>query len=219
MESKMSPKIGPVAALCFLLQSLSGAAFAAEAGKNAGDLLVRLRGIGVVPDERSTISAIGGSVDASNTVMPELDLTYFATKHIAFELIAAVTKHTAVARGTAAGNVPLGSVWLLPPTLTVQYHFLPDQKVSPYVGAGINYTHMFSVRKPATGPVTALHYGDSVGPALQFGMDYDLGNRWSLNLDIKKVWIKSDVAINGGAINAKVHLDPLIIGAGFGYRF
>lgn len=121
--------------------------------------------------------------------------------------------------GTAAGNVPLGSVWLLPPTLTAQYHLRPANKVDFYVGAGINYTHMFSIGKPSAGPVTAITYGDSFGPALQVGGDYDLSGPWFLNLDLKKVWIKSDVRINGGAINAKVHLDPWIVGTGIGYRF
>ncbi|MBN8930529.1 MAG: OmpW family protein, partial [Rhizobium pusense] len=34
----------------------------------------------------------------------------------------------------------LASTWVLPPTLTAQYHFNPKGAVRPYVGAGINYT-------------------------------------------------------------------------------
>jgi outer membrane protein len=203
-----------------LLAAASFGAIAASAEEtgNAGAVMGRLRGIGVIPDERSTISVIGGAVDATNTVVPEADVTYFATDHIAFELIAAVTKHSAVANATAAGAVDLGKVWLLPPTLTAQYHFdLGGTK--PYVGAGINYTTFFSVTLPKTGPVIAIHYGDSVGPALQAGIDVPLAPKWYLNFDVKKVWIKSEVKINGGAINASVHLDPWIVGAGFGYRF
>lgn len=200
-------------------QVFSSGAQAAESGKSAGDVVVRLRGISVVPDERSTVSAIGGQVNASNSFVPEVDFSYFFSSNLAVELIAAVTKHKATDEGSSAGNVPLGSAWLLPPTLTVQYHLFPAEPLSPYFGVGLNYTTMFSVKKPSTGPVTAIDYGDSVGPALQAGLDYDLGNRWSLNFDLKKVWIKSDVAINSGAINATVKLDPWIFGAGVGYRF
>ena len=200
-----------------LLWAAPTAAQAQEQG-NAGSVLVRLRGLGVLPDERSTISAIGGQVDASNTVVPEVDVSYFFTDALAVELIAAVTKHNVSALGTAAGTVDLGKAWLLPPTLTAQYHFKLGS-VEPYVGAGINYTHFFSITLPKTGPVTAISYGDSFGPAVQAGVDIAIAPRWYFNLDLKKVWLKSDVKLNGGAINASVHLDPWLVGAGIGYRF
>lgn len=215
----MFRQVSFLAALFCAASAFAGHAEAAESGSKAGSLLVRLRAIGVVPDERSTVSVIGGKVDASNTVVPEVDFTYFLTDTLALELIAAVTKHTASDPNSSAGNVPLGSTWLLPPTLTAQYHFLPNEKLSPYLGVGVNYTTMFDVKKPSTGPVTSIDYGDSFGPALQAGVDYALDDRWSLNLDVKKVWIKSDVSINNGAIRAAVHLDPWIIGTGIGYRF
>ena len=31
-----------------------------------------------------------------------------------------------------------------PPTVSLQYHFLPDAKFQPYAGFGVNYTHFFS---------------------------------------------------------------------------
>ena len=183
----------------------------------AGTVLLRARAIGVIPDERSTISAIGGAVDATNQVVPEFDITYFVTPNVGLELIAAVTKHSVVAKGTAAGTVDLGSAWLLPPTLTAQYHF-DVGGMKPYVGAGINYTTFFSTNLPKTGPVTAIKYGDSIGPAVQVGVDIPTSDRWFINVDLKKVWLKTDVKVNAGAINASVHLDPWIVGAGFGYR-
>ncbi len=93
---------------------------------------IRLRAIDVVPDVSSTVN-IGGDVDASNKVAPEVDLTYFITDHIAAELIAATSKHEI----DYTGNVSLGDSWILPPTLTLQYHFTPDSKFSPYLGAGV----------------------------------------------------------------------------------
>lgn len=195
-------------------------AASAEGSFSAGDWLVRARGIVVSPDESSTITVIGGKAHADTSVVPEVDFTYFATDNIAFELIAAVTKHDVEARGTSLGAAPvdLGSAWLLPPTLTVQYH-MNSGAFSPYVGAGVNYTTMFNVNKPKAGPVTAISYGDSFGPALQAGFDVWVSDTTTLNFDVKKIWLNTNVKVNGGAIKGDVDLDPWVIGVGFGYKF
>ena len=83
----------------------------------------RLRGIVVSPDESADIEAIGGDVDISTSVVPEFDITYFFDDNWSLELILGTTKHDVEAIGTDAGDIDLGSVWLLPPTLTAQYHF------------------------------------------------------------------------------------------------
>lgn len=68
--------------------------------------------------------------------------------------------------------------------------------------------------------MTSVKYDDSVGYALQAGFDYKLDDRWSLNFDVKKLFLNTDVIVNGGAINAKdVQIDPWIFGLGVGYRF
>jgi outer membrane protein len=109
----------------------------------------------------------------------------------------------------------IGSFKHLPPTLTLQYHFTPDAQFSPYVGAGVNYTRIFSV-KLLNGAATLEN--DSVGLALQAGFDVKLDKHWSLNLDVKKVQIRSDV-FAGDAKISRVKVDPLLIGVGVGYRF
>lgn len=160
--------------------------------------------------------------------MPELDITYFFTRNIAAELILGVTPHDVTATNVSAvggANVDLGDVWLLPPTLTVQYHFNPEGQFKPYVGAGINYTLFFNEDK---GPVAnAIDYDPSFGWALQVGMDYDLDGApggWFLNADLKKISIEPEVTVDfTTALNAKVDADveinPLVFGLGFGYRF
>lgn len=178
---------------------------------------IRLRAIGVVPQEDSTITAIGGEVDASDVIVPELDISYFFNKNIAAELILAVAPHDMNADATTAGNLDLGEVWLLPPTLTLQYHFYPNKKLKPYVGAGVNYTVFFN-EKAGTG-VNTIEYEDGFGFALQAGVDIPIKDNWSFNLDAKKIFLNTDVNINNNAIMADVDLDPLIIGAGITYKF
>ncbi|MCB0470335.1 MAG: OmpW family protein, partial [Flavobacteriaceae bacterium] len=94
---------------------------------------VRLRGIAVIPNESATIEAIGGDVAISNAFVPELDFTYFFNKNLAVELILGTTRHDVKAVSTAVGDIDLGDVWLLPPTLTLQYH-LNTETVRPYIG-------------------------------------------------------------------------------------
>ena len=191
----------------------------ANAGKKAGDIMLRLRAIGVVPETTSsTVTPIGGSVTASDTVDPEFDATYFFTDHIAAELIAAVTRHHIRASGTSLGAVDVGEVSLLPPTLTLQYHFMPKSAFSPYLGAGINYTWFYD-SSPAGSPVKSVRYADNWGAVLQAGIDYNITGNYYLNVDVKQVFLSTTANINGGAIQAKVGLDPTIVGLGVGYKF
>jgi len=63
-------------------------------GKSAGAFLIRLRGLAVVPQtSESSITVIGGKVDASTTFDPEVDFSYFLTDNLALELIAVTLPH------------------------------------------------------------------------------------------------------------------------------
>jgi outer membrane protein len=186
-------------------------------GKKAGDFMVRGRLIGVIPLNMNSSSTIGGSVYASPTAMPEVDLSYFITDNIALELIAATTKHWIKLNGTAVGTVKAGSTWVLPPTLTLQYHFMPKERFSPYLGAGLNYT-LFYGSEAAAG-LTDLKLGSNVGFALQAGFDYFLTDKMFLNADIKQIFLTTNAKVNGGAVRAKTDLNPMILGFGVGWKF
>lgn len=191
---------------------------AAPAFADSGDWLIRLRAIDVMPNESASIDPIGGDVDIDNSIVPELDITYFFQDQWAVELILGVTPHDVAAVGTAAGDIDLGDVTLLPPTLTVQYHFNPEGTVRPYAGAGINYTHFFDESLPSGSALSTIDYDASLGLAVQAGIDFDMGNDWFFNVDVKYIDINTDVTIDG-AITADVDIDPVIIGLGFGRRF
>ncbi|MCJ9427746.1 OmpW/AlkL family protein [Kordiimonas marina] len=177
--------------------------------------MVRVRAIDVVPHESSTVS-IGGQALVGDSIVPELDISYFWTENIATELILATTKHNVFATNTALGDLGLGHVWLLPPTLTMQYHFAPDASFRPYIGAGINYTIFYS---ETPGDVNSISYKNKFGWALQAGVDIPVNDDWSFNIDAKKLFLSTDVSINSGAVTANVDINPWILGVGFGYRF
>jgi|TARA_R110001583_G_scaffold179320_2_gene335946 outer membrane protein len=184
-------------------------------GKSAGDILIRGRVVGVVPDEDIKSNTLTGEGKVDNDVIPELDFSYFITDNIALELIAGTSKHD-VNWNTGTSDLDLGSVRLLPPTLTVQYHFLSKQRFSPYIGAGVNYT-IFYDSKP--GQFNSVKYDNGFGYAFQAGFDYAISGPWSLNVDVKKIFLNTDVSVNGGAVKADADLDPWLFGVGIGYRF
>jgi outer membrane protein len=177
---------------------------------------VRGRLVAVLPDEDSKLTNITGDAALTDSYIPELDITYFFTKNVAAELVLGTTPHKAkVVNG--GSNTQLGSVWLLPPTLTIQYHFLTDQAFQPYVGAGLNYTFFYNAEK-APG-LDRVEYSDSLGYALQVGFDYMLDKNWGVNFDIKKIYLQTDVSVNNHAIYGEVDVDPLLVGVGLTYRF
>lgn len=214
-----------------LLLGVSILPAAAQTSDPAGDLGVaghfqfRLRGLGVLPDPKATITVsganIGGTTKVSDAAVPEVDGTYFITDHIGVEVIAATTKHTV--SNSVAGRV--SSVWLLPPTVTAQWHFDPTGAFRPYVGAGINYTIFYSEK--ASGALqnaigkTSLGLSDSVGYALQAGVDVDITPKIFVNLDLKYIDIDTKARLTTGGLidRERVHLDPLVPGIGIGMRF
>jgi outer membrane protein len=185
---------------------------------------VRLRAVGVAPDESATIGVIGGDVAISNALIPELDFTYFFTEHFAAELILGTAKHDVQAINTAAGNVDLGSVYLLPPTLTAQYHFYTsDKKIfKPYIGAGVNYTLFYNVE---SGAVADVEYDNAIGYAAQLGFDLMLDEKFFINVDAKRLFLSTDVTVDasnlapGLSIPAEVDINPWLFGVGVGMKF
>jgi outer membrane protein len=202
---------------------------ARRVGIQAGDVLLRAHAILVAPNEHSgsVLPAFPGeTVKVNNSAMPEVDVTYMATDNIGFELIASTTKHKASGqRGTTGGIGKLASTWVLPPTLTAQYHFAPTSHIRPYVGAGINYT-IFWNEKASNGLEAAVgntrvHMKDSFGWAAQAGIDVDITPKVFLNLDVKYIDIDTKVRLDttaAGTQRVKLGLDPLVFGVGLGIR-
>lgn len=208
--------------LFILLFGFTGIINAQDSGSD-GDfskLQFRLRAIDVIPNESATIEAIGGDVELSSAIVPELDITYFFTPNWSAELILGTTKHDVTAVGTAAGDLDLGSVKLLPPTLTGQYHFGTEGFI-PYLGAGLNMTLYYGVDE---GPVADnVEYATSIGYAFQGGFDYMLNDKWFINVDVKRLFLSTTATVDattalGATVDADVDIHPWIFGIGFGMK-
>ena len=202
----------------------SGSAFADDNG--GGDWMVRVRAVRVnLKDGTVGTPSLSGlginsiNVGAQDKTIPEVDISYFFTQNISAELILTYPqKHDVTVDG-----VTIGSLKELPPTLLAQYHFIPGGSVDPYIGAGINYTRFSNVSLNTA----ALGLGNNVvnaskssfGPALQIGADIPITGNMSFNIDVKKIWMKTDVDIPAAAVHGTVDLNPWLFGVGLGWKF
>jgi outer membrane protein len=161
--------------------------------------------------DMSNKDSTGLGLTANNKVIPEVDVTYFFNKNVAAELVLTVPQKQTV-NSSSLGD--LGTFKHLPPTLLAQYHFTNFNGFKPYVGAGINYTKISSVNLLSGAATLDSH---SWGGALQVGVDIPLDKNWSLNFDVKKIYIKTDVYTTSNLGTLK--LDPIAASVGIGYRF
>jgi outer membrane protein len=212
----------------YFLAAVAAIGAAAPAQAEQGDWLLRGRAILVAPTEDSSgiePAFPNDEVSVSNSFAPEVDVSYFLTDNLALELIAATTKHDVSGKtGIPDAVGELADTWALPPTLTLQYHFAPNAKVRPYVGAGINYTLFYNEDssdglEDALG-ATKVELDDSFGFALQAGVDFDVSQKVFLNLDVKYIDMDTEAKLTTGDLvnRVKVDINPIVVGVGVGMR-
>ncbi len=199
--------LGITAAVAMLFATVSISAAAEQGFKRYG---VKLGGIYIMPDEKfdSALSGLRPTVDDAAT--PALSLEYFFTKNVSSELVLALAKHDIMIDD---GGVNAGSLWLLPPSLYIKYHPIPQYKVSPYVGFGMNVVMPFD-EKIVLG---TLDVGTSVGWAAKVGADIKITDSVFLNIDAMYYDSRPDMRINGTKF--KLNINPFIIGTNIGLRF
>ncbi|MGB5490975.1 MAG: OmpW family outer membrane protein, partial [Woeseiaceae bacterium] len=183
--------------MTFLRRSLLAAATLAvvvlSSAANAyekGDWLLRV-GVGNVDPKSS--NGLVASVDSGTAVV--FNGTYFFTPNVGFEILAATPFSHDIK--LASDGTKVGETKHLPPTFSLQYHFIPDGAFRPYVGAGLNYTLFFD--EDTTGPLagTSLSLDDSVGFAAQLGADFDISEKMFLNFDLRWIDINTDAELDG----------------------
>lgn len=177
-----------------------------------GDIIARVRAISIRPDVHTsgTLSALSTSINEAT--VPEIDFTYMIRDHIGVELILGTSRHKVTSN---AGS--LGGLSVLPPTLTLQYHFNPQGRVRPYVGAGVNYSWFYNDKLTYGGEGVQVKHS-SFGPALQIGVDVQVSKKIFVNLDLKKLWMRTDPEL-GGASLGTLKIDPWVLGIGVGTTF
>ena len=208
-----------------------------------GDWLVRARIINIAPNVSSgNITAMdgtslesagipdGSTIDVDDATTLDIDISYFFTNNFAVELLLDFpASHDITGDGSINGIGKIGEVAPLPPALIAQYHFMPQNNIRPYAGAGIGYVFFLNeeTTDTLTGAITGatstgLDVDDTFYTVIQAGVDFDINQDWYWNLDAKYMFIDSTAVVQvNGADTAKVDfdLDPLVLGVGIGTRF
>ncbi|MDR2153957.1 MAG: outer membrane beta-barrel protein [Burkholderiaceae bacterium] len=196
------------AVVALALFAASAGAFAQPITEPQSNWMVRMRAVHL---DSANKDSTGQRLSINDKWLPEADVSYFFSPNLAAELILTVPqKHKVYAAGQR-----IGSFRQLPPTLTMQYHFTNLGYVKPYLGAGVNYTRLSSVNILGN---TVNVKRNAFGPALQAGFDVPLYKNLSLNVDVKKVWIRTKLRSDGNELGT-FKVDPLLVGVGLGYRF
>ncbi len=218
--------------------ALAGPAFAHEAGQ-----WIFRAGVGQVAPKSNNLSetvvdegtTIGVALDVDNGTSLTLMGTYMFTENWAFDILAAwpfkhdVNGVISIDDGVTEPlnfSAKVAEVEHLPPTFSIQYHFIPDGTIQPYVGLGLNYTTFTSekftdvvVDGVNLGPIgDSLSLDDSFGVAAQVGGDWMLNDKWLINLDVRWINIESDMTVDGLDIGT-VKIDPWVYSLNVGYRF
>ncbi|WP_170769258.1 OmpW/AlkL family protein [Ruegeria lacuscaerulensis] len=178
--------------------------------QNQGDWTVGI-GAGYLEPKSDNGTLAGLDAEVDSDVSAIFTVEYFVRDNLGIELLAATPFSHEV---TLGGSVDAGSLKHLPPTLSLNYHFDTGTAWKPYVGAGINYTIFFD-ESSALGD---LELDNSVGLALQAGLDYAITEQGAVRLNVRWFDIDSDVSLDGADIG-EAEIDPWLIGVSYVHRF
>lgn len=183
----------------------SGAALA----QSAGDWTLGIGVAHVSPDNNNDQFA-GLPTNIQSSTRPILTVEYFVMDNVGIELLASWPfSHDVQLNGSDAAEVDL-----LPPTLSLQYHFANSSPITPFVGVGVNWTLFFN----EDSPLGKVKVDNSLGLALHAGLDYQVTERGSLRADVRWIDLEADAELNGANIG-KVDINPFVFGVSYVYQF
>ena len=201
MNRFLKPLLTAAAAAALVAPAIASADVAP--GQPKGDWLFRVGVSQLNPTSSPGLkNPLGNGVDltADSDVSLTGTIAYMITDHIGTELLLAYPfTHGVDAKFPGGDKQRIAHVEILPPTLNLQWYFLPDHKINPYVGVGVNWAIFMSsdLKKNALGlPDNAkLETSDSFGGDAQIGADIQLYDHWFVNLDVRYIGVTTDLTV------------------------
>ncbi|WP_114240949.1 OmpW family protein [Dyella sp. C9] len=201
--------------LPLVIAAAFGSLAAPAAHADTNDNWVVRFGVHAVDPKSNNGTLAGARASIDTSVRPTGSIEYLITPNIGVDLLAAWPFQHDV---KLSGLGKVAQTKQLPPTLGINYHFLPDAKVSPFLGIGLNYTNFFDTKSAGALSGASVSIANSWGVAAHAGIDVKLSPKWIFTADLRWVDIESDVKVNGTKVGT-AKIDPLVYGVSLGYRF
>ncbi len=196
--------------ICSVISLILATAAVPAVAQSAGDWTL---GVGVHQVNPKSDSGVDG-LDVDSNVRPTITGEYFIADNLGIEVLAALPFEHDI----TVGGATVGSTKQLPPTVSLQYHFNSTGTVSPFIGAGLNYTTFFSEDTEGALQGADLKLDDSWGLAAHAGLDFAIGQKGAIRVDVRWIDIDSDASVNGSDLGT-VEIDPLVYGASYVFKF
>jgi outer membrane protein len=189
----------------------------------AGDMMLRVGAAGVYPTgESDSINGLpaGAKVEADSAWSLGLNFTYMFTDNIGVGVLGAYPfKHDINGKGSISSLDKVGSTKQLPPTVTLEYYFNNTSAFTPYLGAGVNYTHFFDENTSGALSGTNLNLDDSWGYALEGGVDYSINDKWMVSAQVYYINIETNADVSALPGDFNVDINPWVYLFTAGYKF
>lgn len=125
--------------------------------------------------------------------------------------------------GIIAGS--FGSLEVIPLTLVLQLHLLPDSTFDPYIGLGVGYVLLDDIETQEDLEqidIERIDLDDDYGLVFNAGFSWDLMAGLAINVDAKYMPVDSGatvVFLTGPAQETSFEVNPLILSAGLSLQF
>ncbi len=165
----------------------------------------------------------GNTLELQSGLGVEFDATLMFSDRFGVELSVGAAAPR-VRLDTGAETIDGGRVWLVPLTAIAQYHPPIYGPWDPYIGLGVTWVLPFYdlSKDLKDSGVERLEFDGGPAPVAQIGTNYQMDNRWYLNIDLRYFGTSLDAQLRTGEEDLPtVTLDakPLVFSLGFGYKF
>lgn len=171
----------------------------------------------VIPKSNNGDLDSGARARVGNDIKPIFTLEYFVLDNVGVQLLGAIP----FTQKVQVDGQHVGEVTHLPPALYLQYHFtrIPGP-VTPFIGAGVEYSIIFNedTDKDFKASAGRLRVSNSWGVTAHVGADYAITDSNAIRFDVYFIDIDSNVRV-GGNYAGRTHIDPLVWGLSYLWRF
>jgi outer membrane protein len=203
------------ALLPLFIAAALGAVAAPAAHADTNDNWVVRFGAHVVDPKGNNGTLAGMKATVDSSVRPSASLEYMITPNLGVDVLAAWPFEHDV---KLSGLGKVAQTKQLPPTVGLNYHFMPQNSWSPFLGLGLNYTNFFDTKAAGALQGNSVSIANSWGVAAHAGIDFNINPKWLITADVRWINIKSDVKLNGAKIGTAT-INPMVYGISAGYRF